>query len=167
MSSDEAWVYNRRGSNDCRDPPMDPIADILNWYPVSARPDFCVGVDDRVASGGEAPPSVLARFAESQPSLRTAVWSDPHAGTVGVISDHGAQTWRHDPSRTLVLSFQQPSKGDGWITLELRRGHDRMRTIAFASRFASKYWDWMKELATAIANASRQELQLEDDGFDC
>jgi hypothetical protein len=110
---------------------------------------------------------VRERLAESLRSVRTAVWNDPRTATVGVISDHGAQAWKHDPSAALVLSFQRPAKGGGWITLELRRGCDHKRTIAFASRFAEPYWDWMKELATAIAAASSLDLQLDDAGFDC
>jgi hypothetical protein len=140
----------------------------MDWYPLEARPDFCVGVDDRQTSEDELiPREIRERFAESLRSTRTAVWSDPRTATVGVISDHGAVTWKQDPPQALVLSVQRPAKGSGWITLELRSGPDHKRTIAFASQFAEPYWDWMKALATATAAASHLELQFEDMGFDC
>jgi hypothetical protein len=140
----------------------------VDWYPLKARPDFCVGIDDRQPSDGEAiPVEVRERFAGSLRSAHTVVWNDPRTATVGVISDHGELAWKHDASQALVLSFQRPAKGSGWITLELRSGCDHERMIAFASKFREPYWDWMRELATAIATASHLELQLEDTGYDC
>jgi hypothetical protein len=140
----------------------------MDWYPLKARPDLCVGVDDRRTSDDEViPGEIRERFAGSLRSTRTAVWRDPRTATVGVISDHGAVTWKQDPSQALVLSVQRPAKGSGWITLELRTGRDHNRTIAFASKFDEPYWEWMQDLATAIAAASQLELQFEDMGFDC